>query len=187
MGRDDEALAVIKKGVELDPYSPIILSNLAAEYVSRNDVVSAEEVLQSIFAIDPDFFWANIWQARIDLDRGRIPDARRRLDGMKIEKYSTGHLGFMGYYYARLGDTSKADSLFRVVRNSTGSRRGDPVAAAAIRAGFGDTTGTIALLREALNEDPPSWSLSTTRTFPEMQLIHDDPRYHEILKKMGMK
>ncbi len=187
VGRRDESLAVIRKGVELDPYSAIILSNLAEAYLFRRDLVSAGEVIKKIHDIDPHFFFGNVWGAAVLHGTGRTQEGLKLLNSMNFADLSSTSLGFVGYYYAQLGAGGKADSILGILLRDSGRQEPDPVAVAMVFSGLGEADSTIFWLQKAVDNKVKSRTLPQTGSRLEFQLVVHDPRFIAIMKKIGLR
>lgn len=185
MGRDDEALAVIKKGAELDPYSPIILSNLANGYLTGDNYAAADEVIRKIKEIDPQFFFASVWGAAVCKGTGKSKEGLDILKGMKLQGLSSNNLGFVGHYYAAFGDAAMADSVLRMLLGDP-NKKADPVAVAMVYAGIGKADSTMAWLQRAYDEEGKSRTLPMTGVWREFRLVEKDPRLIALMKKIGV-
>jgi len=186
VGRNDESFDIIRKGAELDPYSPIILVNLAEGYILKNDLRSADEVIGRALDLDQRFFWANIWRAKILGLQGKKKNALDIVDECFVSSLPSMHQGFVGHQYAVLGEGEKAISILNSLLNDRGKAFLDPVAVAMIYAGMGNADNTMAWLQTAFDQEQKSTSLPMTRGFTEFRLVHKDPRYLDLLKKMGL-
>jgi TolB-like protein len=184
MGRDDEAFAVIKKGADLDPYSPIILANLSQAYMEQGDYASAYETVQKSTDIDPQFILGKVFRAQILTEQGKAKAGKEDLDGISLAGLSSNNLGFVANAYAFLGEKSKARMILEGLLSGTGNARQEPVAIAMIYAGLGDADSTIIWIRKA--REQKSSLLPNTRAWREFRLIHHDPRYLEVLRSMGL-
>jgi serine/threonine-protein kinase len=183
-GRKDEAFRIMKKGADLDPYSPIILTNLAEAYLDRNDYASADEVVRKIVDIDPQFFFGYVLRAEILNAQGKTKQGIEVLDGMRLAGLSSNNLGFVGYGYAAMGEKSRARMILQRLLGGNGSARPEPVAIAMVYAGLGDADSTMAWIRKA--REQKSSLLPNSRAWREFRLVHDDPRYVEVLRSMGL-
>ncbi len=185
MGRDDEALRVIRKGAELDPYSPIILSNLANGHLATDNYAAADEAIGRILEIDPQFFFANVWRAAVCLGTGKPREGLEVLDQMKLAGLSSNNLGFVGHYYAAFGAVSKADSLLSVLLADP-KKPPDPVAVAMVYSGLGNADSTMAWLQKAYDQETKSRTLPMTGVWREFRLVEKDPRFIALMKKVGV-
>jgi len=186
IGKQSEALSVIQKGAELDPYSPIILVNLAIGYINAGDMTAAGEVLRKIQAIDPLFFFSNVWLTAVYEAEGRKAEAIRNLDRLELRNLSSNQLGFVGHYYGELGLRAKADSLLRVLILKSVRDNSDPVAVAMVYCGLGNADSAMVWLGKAFNQADKSQTLPNTRSWREFGLVHNDPRYIALMKTVGI-
>ncbi|HMK38650.1 MAG TPA: protein kinase, partial [Bacteroidota bacterium] len=184
MGKEDQGFEVIKKGAELDPYSPVILTNLSQAYLHKGDYGSASAAVQKALDIDPQFFFGNVFRASILKDQGKTREALEVLNRMTLAGLSSNMLGYVGNGYAALGDQPRARAILQGLLRGNGSAVPEPVSIAMVYAGLGDADSTIFWLRKA--RDQKSILLPNTRPWREFSLIHQDPRYLEILRSMGL-
>jgi tetratricopeptide (TPR) repeat protein len=183
-GRDDQAFTIMKKGAELDPYSPIILTNLAEAYLDKADYASANGVVQKIHDIDPQFFFGKTLRCEILNEEGKTKEALEVLDGIPLAGLSSNNLGFVAHRYAALGEKSKARMILEGLLTGNGSAHQEPVAIAMVYAGLGEADSTIAWIRRA--REQRSVLLPNSRAWREFRLVHHDPRYLEVLHSMGL-
>jgi TolB-like protein/Tfp pilus assembly protein PilF len=186
MGRRDEAFTIMKKGAELDPYSPIILTNLAGAYMAKEDYTSANEVVQKILDIDPQFFFAHVFRAEILKEQGKTSEGLEVLDRIPLSGLSSNNLGYVGNYYGALGEKSKAKMILKVLLSDAKNQQPDPVAVAMVYAGLGNADSTMAWLQKAMDQKQKSRTLPNSRAGRQFRLVHQDPRYLELVKKMGL-
>lgn len=184
LGRKDEAFSMIKKGVELDPYSPIILSNLALAYMNMDDNASAYEVAQKVLDIEPQFYFGKIIRADLLRDQGKTKEGIEVLDGISLSGLSINIQGYLAYGYGTLGARSRALSILHSLLSRKESSAADPVTVAVAYAGLGETDSTIVWLRKAA--DQKSTLLGVFAGWPDFRSIHHDPRYIDILRSMGV-
>jgi len=184
-GKDEQAFTVMKKGAELDPYSPIILTNLAEAYMNRGDYSAANDVVQKILDIDPQFFFGKTLRCEILSVQGKTKEALEILDGMPLAGFSSNNLGFIAHRYAVLGEKSKARMILQGLLTGSGNVRPEPVAIAMIYAGLGEADSTIAWIRRAREQKsallPNSW------TWREFRIVRHDPRYLEVMRSIGLE
>ena len=71
----DEAAAVYRKALELDPYLAAALINLANIHYSRDELAEAQALYERAIALEADFFEAHFNLGNIYHDLGRFPEA----------------------------------------------------------------------------------------------------------------
>ena len=84
-GRSEQAFQQAKRAVQLDPLSPIILSNLAAHYATRDDVQRARELYRQALEIDPEFTTARLNLASLDAQQQDYDSAQDEVQSL-VEK-----------------------------------------------------------------------------------------------------
>jgi Tfp pilus assembly protein PilF len=183
-GRDDEALANIKKAGELDPYSPIILSNLGDAFIQRRDFASARTYLQKVFDIDPNFLFAKVFMSQVFKAEGRTAEGVAMLDSISQAGLASNNLAFLSYHYADLGETAKARAILDrlVAQDKEGGV--DPLNMALAYAGLRDNERAIAFLQKAF--DQHSSLLPEIRQWEEFRPLLSEPRVQKILRGMGL-
>jgi tetratricopeptide (TPR) repeat protein len=186
MGRTEEGLPIIRKGIDLDPYSLIILVNYAEAFLTRDDYAGAEGVLRKVREIDPQFFFGNVWQAAVCEGTGRTREGLGLLNSVELAGLSSNNLGFVGHYYGRFGDRSKAETILARLTADPKKQQPDPVSVAMVYAGLGDAERTMLWLEKAYDPNDKSRTLPNTRAWREFRLVHKDPRYIALMKKVGI-
>jgi eukaryotic-like serine/threonine-protein kinase len=184
MDRQDEGFTIIKKGAELDPYSPIILANLAGAYIQREDYTSADGVVRRILDIDPQFFFGKVFRAEILKEQGKTKECLEVLSGIQLSGLSSNNLGFVANCYSSVGEKTRARMILHGLLTDNKSTKTDPVAIAMVYAGLGDTDSAIVWLQKGLEQR--SQLLPNSRAWREFRLVHQDPRYLAILHRMGL-
>ncbi len=62
----------------------------------------------------------------------------------------------------------------------------DPVAVAMVYTGLENADSAMAWLQKAMDQEQKSRTLPNSRAWREFRLVHQDPRYLELLRKMGL-
>ena len=80
--RNAEAAAALREGLERHPRDPRLLSNLANALEKLNDLEAAESAARRALEVAPDLSEPEFSLARIDHRRGRLDQAKARLDAL---------------------------------------------------------------------------------------------------------
>ena len=83
--RNTEAAAVLRQGLERHPRDPRLLSNLANALEKLNDLDGAQAAAERALEVEPRLTEPRFSLARIDHRRGRLAQARVRLDALLEE------------------------------------------------------------------------------------------------------
>ena len=112
--RNAEAAEILRRGLAQHPQDPRLLSNLANALEKLNDLDGAEAAAQRALEVEPGLTEPRFSLARIDHRRGRLDQARARLDALLTNP---------------LRDEERLDALFEL--GAVLDRLGQPAAAMA--------------------------------------------------------
>src|SRR4029077_7542394 len=77
MGRHEEAIAEMKKALELDPLSPALNNYMGMAYLLAGDYGKSAQKLQRTIYLDPTFALAHFFYAGLLAEMGKYDDAIR--------------------------------------------------------------------------------------------------------------
>jgi adenylate cyclase len=190
--RFDEALREIEKAVELDPFSLVINLNHAQYYIARRDYSKALELLQKGLELDPNF----------PLSRWTMAEVYAKLkqfDNAKYEAYAAAGLAQGSYHIARKmadsiiahhkGDKEAIKKLLPTLEEHMGEVMGPGALGALEIAGLyfclGNKNEGFRWLERSY--DRREFNLMNIRVNDSFDMIRDDPRYKQLLNKMGFE
>jgi serine/threonine protein kinase/tetratricopeptide (TPR) repeat protein len=184
-GQSDEALVEAKQARELDPFSLIIASHPGwINYLSRNAEATVREAKQAL-KLDPSFFPARRYLALGYNLQGKYNDAVTEFQkALALSPGSTLAKSELGYAYARAGRREEALRMIDELQQSPGQRRASPFYLALVHVGLGENDRAIELLQNAYNERAER--LVWLRTDARFDPLRQDPRFNEILIRMGL-
>jgi eukaryotic-like serine/threonine-protein kinase len=186
LGKLDEVLVHIRRAIELDPLNLNGLDNLAEAYIYTRQYAQCIEEAQKVLEIDPTYasahyhlslgyqstgkydLWLEEWEkaARLinDPELPLIEPARR-------EYLKTGFRGAMKRFVALEEDQA---TRFYI----------DPAQVASNHAVLGERDQAFAWLEKAYAEK--SGFLRLLKVYPFFDSLRSDPRYADLLKRMGL-
>jgi serine/threonine protein kinase/Tfp pilus assembly protein PilF len=187
MGRAEEALAHFKRAVELDPLNLTAHTNLATGYETARQYDQALEQFKQTLEIDPNYAGAHSNLSQTYWDMGKYD--------LWLEEWKKG---------ATLAndreDLAIAEEVFRTyaksgfraavsrdieLRKQTAQRRNIDLGFIAYDyAALGDKDQTFAWLEKAYSEK--AGSLGYIKVTKAMDPLRSDPRYIDLLKRMGL-
>ncbi len=186
LGRLDESLAETKRAQQLDPLSLIIGQNLALAYLSLGDVTSAIEQSKRVIDLDPAFPRAHWALGLAYLKQGRHSEAIAELQ--KAFELSGGEremLSHLGYGYAISGKGAAALAILKEVQGKYQKHEALGQDVAAIYAGLGDKDQAFAWLEKDFGTS--SGQLARVRWELPFESLYSDPRFADLLRRMGLK
>ncbi len=187
MGRSDEGIATIKKARELDPISLIVNTHLGHHYYWARQHDRAETQFLRTLEINPNFPPARYGLAWSYLMKGEAEKAIAHIEetvrlGGKFRDAAAG----LAYAKAQAGLTQEAHVVLRDLLEVKASKDQyvSSRAIAAVYAGLGDSGLALDWLERAYQERA-AW-LSFLKVEPIWDPIRDEPRFREIVAKIGL-
>ena len=92
-------------------------------------------------------------------------------------------LGFMGYTHALAGQRAQAENLLSILTDISLRKYVSPYSIGMIHLGLGRREEMIDIL-ERLYQERNDW-LVWLKVSPELRTLRDDPRFEELLKRVG--
>ncbi len=188
VGRADEGLAHYQRALEIDPLSLPISSDLGISYYYARRYDQAIEQLHKTIAMDPSFFRAYFYLARVYEQKGQYekaiadnqkgflrlgepPERIAKITAALSEALAAS--GDRGYWQKRLE-----------ISNQTPHLRSEwECDIAGIHARLGDKDRAFIFLERACQER--LFDLLFLKVAPEFDGLRDDPRFQELLKRVG--
>jgi TolB-like protein/Tfp pilus assembly protein PilF len=184
-GKYDEAAVIIKRAAELDPLSGSISNGLTSLYQAKQDYNAAIANSLKFIELDPTFP-ASYRDLSLSYSKsGRCDEALSPAEkAAALGNRASWLLGDLGYVYAACGKRNEAlatakELEIRYARNETPSRY-----VAAVYAGLGENDKALEWLEKDLQNK--NGRLAEIRWTIPFQSLHDDPRFQDIFRRMGM-
>ena len=185
LGRDDEALAEIKRAQELDPLSPVLEVNIGLLYTEKGDLDSAMEHGKRLAQLDPNFPLAHHVYALVYLKQRRYAEAIAEYQQDAAKDRTAYTLSFLGHSYARAGRRDEAMALLKELEEKYKTRESLAQYVAAVYAGLGDKDQAFAWLEKGFQDK--CGVLSFVAVDATYDPLRDDPRYADLLRRMGLR
>jgi eukaryotic-like serine/threonine-protein kinase len=179
-GRTDEAFAMVRKALELEPLDLAANAQLANLMIGRRDYQSAIRQLQKTLEIDASYFLAHSLLGNIYVETGRWTEAIAELETtMRLTAGSRGS-GSLGVAYAMSGRIGDARRLAAEMEARAKTQYTTPMDLARIHAALHDREATVAWLTRARDEGGAA--VSRMRDAPEFAFLRSDPRFVTLFK-----
>ena len=178
IGRSAEGIAEVQRALELEPFSTIV-NRLYGDLLAHNRRYDeALTQLKKTLELEPSFPTTHLSLSSLHQMTGKYAES--------VESYAS---------YLQLSGRSQDASFVResfarggwqnYLKDMTGPRRPEGVShylAATYYVQLGDKDNTFAELDKAFNNR--EWPLSYVRIDSRLDLLRDDPRYHDLLRRM---
>jgi len=186
-GRFNEAIACFMRAIELDPVTPGAIFDLGMSYSLAGRYDEATAQFKRNLDLDPNYFWAQFWLALNFAFKGLHSEAMAQADKMKSlwpwTENDPVSLGYSGWIYAIGGRKEAARNKLDRLLDLRSKRYVDGYLIGAIYAGSGEKEKAFQWLTKAYEER--SANMVELKVIPVLNNLRSDPRYHELLKKMG--
>lgn len=179
MGKHDEAIAMRREAVRLDPLSRSAHRALADSAFCAGALDEAVRELETIAEFSPDYPIHHL-KARIELRRGR---PREALDAIGSDSMNWRRLYIGAIAYHRLGDS---DSYRKALKELIDSHSHDAgLQIAIVYAQAGDKDKAFEWLERAFQQRDPG--LIELESDPELEPLHGDERFRSLQERMGFR
>ncbi len=186
-GKMEESLAEIMRAQDLDPLSLIINMNVGDVLAEMKRYDQATEQFKKTLDLDPNFIEAHRGFGTMLIQEGKLDEAMgefRRIREIVGEDDPYG-LEDLGYICGKQGKRDEAhhilDQLFRFARGG----RALSLQIAMVYAGLGENDKVFEWLQKAYDEK--NQFLGFLKIFPEWNDLRSDPRFHAMLRKIGLE
>jgi len=187
MGRAEEALAHFKRAVELDPLNLTAHTNLATGYQTARQYDQALEQFRQTLEIDPNYAGAHANLSQTYWEMGKYDlwlEEWKKGPTLANDREDLAIAEEVSRTYAK-GGFRAAVSRDIELRKQTAQRRYMDLGFIAYDyAALGDKDQTFAWLEKAYSEK--AGSLGYIKVMKAMDSLHSDPRYIDLLKRMGL-
>jgi serine/threonine-protein kinase len=185
MGRNDEAVPTIKRAQELDPLSSVIAVNISRMYQLQNNHEASIENSLKLIELDPNFGPAYEYLALSYLKLGRTAEAIAAAEKSVDLSHRSGiSLGDLGYVYAVAGKRTEALEKVKELEEKYARKEAIGAYLAAVYCGLNDKDKAFEWLEKDFQAR--NGKLSEVRWSLQYESLGDDPRFKDLLKRMGL-
>ena len=184
LGRFDEAIAEMKRAVELDPLSLIINADLGDTYIKARQYDAAIEQLRKTLDMDQNFYVAHKALGIAYEMKGAFADA--------IAEYQKAHalnddpyvLALLGHALAVSGKHDEALKTLNQLQELSKQRYVSAYSFATVYAGLGDKDHAFEWLEQSFRERSSDMAYFKVDTL--LDNLRSDPRFAELVQKVGL-
>ena len=183
MGRGNEARDDILQALERDPLNGGLYGGIIVILFSMGRCDDMLEEIQNYSKIYPEnTFRINYHKGRYYICTGDYEKAIETLQFLRNTRW----VFLLGYAYAKSGDADNANQILQqIIKEKYISGLSNELMIAAIYSGLGDNDKAFEWLDKAYEEHVHD--LPTITLWPYFESLRSDPRYTELMKKMGIE
>jgi len=185
LGRSEEALAVAKHSLDLDPASPAVSHSLAVQLYLARQFDNAIDQAHKTLELDPNFAISYELLGEVYVSRGMYREGLSELE--KYSALSRGRamsLALLGYAHARLGERSQALRMLEQLEATSKERYTPAFSFAVVYAGLGEKDQAFAWLEKAYGERTSR--LGYLKVEPLWDPLRPDPRFADLVRRIGL-
>jgi TolB-like protein len=186
MGRFDEAQAERQRAQELDPLSPMQNMVTGATFYFAGQYTEAIAQNEKTINLEPRYYPAYIWLGQAYEQKKMYVKAIEIFQkGMNLAERHPQLVAALGHTYALSGERDKANKSLAELREMSKRRYISPYLFAVVYVGLGDKEQVFAWLDKAYQDR--SASLIWLKVEPQFDSLRDDPRYKDLLRRIGLQ
>jgi tetratricopeptide (TPR) repeat protein len=183
LGRTNEAIALSNRALQLDSISPFVNGNVASIFYYSHQYDRVIEQSNKMLEMDHNSTQAHAWLGYGYLQKGLYEQAIREMQ-IGFDPQSGDGLAQLGYAYAVAGRKSEALKALAELQALSGRKYSSPVRVARIYAGLGDKERAFEWLEKGFASR--SDHLTQLKTDPTFDSLRSDPRFADLLRRVGL-
>jgi eukaryotic-like serine/threonine-protein kinase len=186
--RFDEAIAVSKRALDLDPLSPLMYCNLGLIYLFSRQWDRALEQYKHALEIDPHFGTAYNYLAFAHLWMGDFDEAMLAAEAAIREIGRVPNLlGLLGAIHARAGRIDEAKKLLEEMQSAAQKMYVPPTSFASIYFALGADDSGLTWLEKAVEEPSLITIIMVGLEYIYYDSLRSHPRYQALRRKMNLE
>jgi eukaryotic-like serine/threonine-protein kinase len=184
-GRVDEAVAEIKRGLDLEPLDVNMGATLAWTYFVAGQNDKALEQAKKTYDLEPSHPIGRWMLSQAYIYKGMYGDAIS-LNEQWLQTDPTNQFALRdaGIAYAKAGRPDKAEEMISRFREIAKTQYVPTCRIACIYGALGDNDKALAELQKAF--EVRDWELYRSNADPYFSSLRDDPRFKELLKRLNL-
>jgi TolB-like protein/Tfp pilus assembly protein PilF len=185
-GRHDEAVAMLRRAVELDPLGPLWNACLIQVLLGARDWDGALQQTRATLDMAPNYWFALQLAGQAHAACGHLDEAVATFErAVRASGEVPYTIGLLGNALARAGRHDEALQQLATLRTRAESHFVPAIALAYVHAALDQRDETFALLDRALDAHDAFLTYSLT-TFPVLDDLRPDPRFAELRRRIGL-
>jgi len=182
MGRHEEAIGEMRRAMELEPLALNQGANFSAVYIYARQYDKALEQAKKIYELEPTLVTAQNWLSHAYSCNGMYSEAI----ALTEKTLSTNHPLYapLSHAYALAARRREAEDVMKKWSEAEKTEYVSNYWRAVTYAALGDKEAAFAQLEKAYQAH--DWFLARLKVDPWMDSLRDDPRFTELIKRIGL-
>lgn len=180
-GRFDQSLTEIRAAQQLDPFSLVISSNIGRMLYLARRYDQAIQELHNTIELNPNQAYAHVYLGSAYEEKHMYAEAEAQFKAAAV-LFGTGQSVGLAHVFAISGRHNDVVQMLKKFEEP--SQGEDPFFLAGIHAALGQPQQAFRLLDLAYRQH--DFFLSFIKVYPWMDPLRDDPRFSQLLSKMGL-
>ncbi len=184
LGRHDEAIALARTAREIEPMN-VRTNTLEAQFlIHAHKPDEALDRLRQVLELDSNYWFAYQFLASAYIEKGLYAEAiEAGKKGMETYPANTRNASFVACAMAKLGRTSEARSMLMKMVEPAEGKYVPPTNIAMVHNCLNDRDQTFLWLQKGIEQRDPR--MTFLKAEPKWNNLRDDPRFQELLKRVG--
>jgi tetratricopeptide (TPR) repeat protein len=183
LNRNEQALAEVTRGAELDPASPDQLQRVSAVHFVARRYDDAIRAARTAIEIDPAFSFGHLRLGQAYMEKGMHELGIRALEKAVELSGNVNHKGSLGRAYAMSGRTKDARRVLEALLSPGEHTNGASLQIAQIYVALGEKEEALRWLERGYRLHDGDMNL--LKVFPPWDPLRSDPRFQDLIKRMN--
>ena len=185
LGRQNEAIAELRRAVELDPSGLFYRVVLADVYYTARQYENAVKEYEKTIALDPNFSPAHQGLGTTLVQMGRRTEAIAEFERAQATSPDAGAVdAWLAYAHASAGKKTEALDILQRMKESSKSRFVPPIQFALVYTGLGEKEQAFRWLETAFAKRDTH--LESLNVDPIWDPLRSDPRFQNLVRRVGL-
>jgi tetratricopeptide (TPR) repeat protein len=138
-----------------------------------------------MFDLDPNFWAAHQTLGIVLIKQGRYAEALSEAQkSIQYSNRSNASLALLGHVYGKTGRRSEAEEVIKELERRYGDKQADSRDLAIVYSGLDDKNKAFSWLEKAFADK--SVFLAFLKLEPLMEVLHSDPRWNDLERRVGV-
>ena len=182
LGRFDEAIAEMKRALELDPLSLIINTELGNTYYYARRYDEAIEQLHKTVEIDPNFYYTYVSLGRALEAKGAPEAAIGEYQKARALNDDPSVLGVLAHVYGLSGNKAETEKILDQLKELSKQRYVSASSFVLVYIALGDKEEALHWLQKSYQDRGPA--IAHIKIAPLFDPLRDDSRFEELVAKV---